>query len=231
MPLKQICCFRFPRPRILLAAALSSPELARVANSSESFIYQSVYLTARELFRDRAGRKAIVLVTDGQDSGLGLTWDTASMQPNATGSSLAFEDVARELAAAGIELYVISTQNRPRAMTTDWLAAHSNALLVSPQARRLGFPQYTLYLAEMVRQVGGKVYFLRELGGLAEVYHQIALALAAEYTLGYYPLEGVAKPGWRSLRVELRPEAAASHGLPAAPQIIHRTAYYVPASQ
>ena len=65
----------FSRDRNLLAAALASPELARVANSSQSFIYQAVYLTARELFRGRSGRKAIVLLTDGQDSGLGLTWD------------------------------------------------------------------------------------------------------------------------------------------------------------
>ena len=55
----------FSRDRGLLAAALGSPELARVANSSQSFIYQAVYLTARELFADRAGRKAIVLLTDG----------------------------------------------------------------------------------------------------------------------------------------------------------------------
>ena len=73
----------FSRDRNLLAAALASPELKRVADSSQSFIYQAVYLTAHELFRGRAGRKAIVLLTDGQDSGLGLTWDPASMQPQA----------------------------------------------------------------------------------------------------------------------------------------------------
>ena len=55
----------FSRDRGLLAVALGSPELARVADSSQSFIYQAVYLTARELFADRAGRKAIVLLTDG----------------------------------------------------------------------------------------------------------------------------------------------------------------------
>jgi hypothetical protein len=52
-----------------------------VENSSESNIYESVFLAARELFRGRTGRKAIVLLTDGQDSGLGLTWDASSAQP------------------------------------------------------------------------------------------------------------------------------------------------------
>jgi hypothetical protein len=80
-----------------------------------------------------------------------------------------------------------------------------------------------------VRQVGGGLYFLRELGGLASVYQQIALALRAEYTIGYYPVDGVSKPGWRSLRLELRPEAVASHQIPQGVRVTHRTAYYVPA--
>jgi VWFA-related protein len=218
----------FSRDRDLLAAALDSPELARVADSSQSLIYQALYLSARELFAGRSGRKAIVLVTDGQDSGLGLTWNPASMQPGTeAGSPLAFEDVAREIAAEGIELDVISTESRPHAMTDAWLAGHQHDSLVTPAARSLGIPQYTLYLAELVRQVGGALYFLREIGGLAEVYHRIALKLGAEYTLGYYPAAGIARPGWRALDVELRLGAA---DVPSGAQVIHRAAYYVPAS-
>jgi Ca-activated chloride channel homolog len=217
----------FSRDRALLAAALASPELARVADSSQSFIYQALYLTARQLFADRTGRKAIVLLTDGQDSGLGLTWDPATMRarPDAA-NMLAFDDVTRELAASGIELHVISTENRPRAMSDAWLAAHRGQTLVTPAARELGMPDYTLYLAELVRQAGGRLYFLRELASLAEAYHRIALTLAAEYTLGYYPAAGIARSGWRALGVELRPGA----GIPAGAQITHRTAYYVPVS-
>jgi len=65
----------FSTNRSLLDRAIDSKYLARVENSSESKIYESVYYTARELFYGRTGRKAIVLITDGQDSGLGLTWN------------------------------------------------------------------------------------------------------------------------------------------------------------
>ena len=61
----------FSRDRILLAAALASPAAQPRGRSSQSLIYQAVYLTAHELFPGRSGRKAIVLLTDGQDSGLG----------------------------------------------------------------------------------------------------------------------------------------------------------------
>ena len=217
----------FSRDRGLLAAAFASPELARVADSSQSFIYQAVYLTARELFADRSGRKAIVLLTDGQDSGLGLTWEPATMQPRpGAANMLAFTDVARELAFQGIELYVVSTENRPRAMTDAWLVAHRQELLVTPAARKLDMPHYTLYLAELVREVGGNLYFLRELGSLGEIYHRIALTLGAEYVLGYYSTSGSAQPGWRSLEVELLPGGQ----VPAGARVAHRAAYYVPAS-
>ena len=218
----------FSRDRELLSAALASSVLSRVADSSQSFIYQAVYLAARELFSGRSGRKAIVLVTDGQDSGLGLSWDPRSMQPRPqTPSALAFEDVARALGAEGIELYIISTGSRPKEMTEAWLrAAHGQSLLTS-EARRLEIPLYTLYLAELVRQVGGGLYFLREMSSLAEVYHRIALELGAQYTLGYYPSAGIAQPGWRTLRVALYPEALAA--LPGA-RLAFRDTYYVPAT-
>jgi Ca-activated chloride channel family protein len=218
----------FSRDRALLAGALASPTLKVVANSSQSFIYQAVYLTAHELFRGRAGRKAIVLLTDGQDSGLGLTWDPGSMRARPGAASLlAFDDVARELASQGIALYVISTEGRPRAMTDAWLAEHQREPLVTPAARRAGTPLYSLYLAEMVRQAGGGIYFLREMGDLAEVYRRIAQALGAEYTIGYYPTAGTAQPGWRQLDVELR---AGASNVPAGARVTHRAAYYVSAA-
>jgi len=219
----------FSRSRDLLTSALASPEINYVADTTQSLIYQAVYLTARELFPGRAGRKAIVLLTDGQDSGLGLSWDTQSMQPNpASPNALAFEDVARELGAQGIELYVISTENRPSAMTAAWLNAARGQSLITPDARRIGIPAYTAYLAEIVRQAGGELFFLHEMGSLAEIYHRIALGLSAEYTLGYYPTAGTARPGWRRVQVALHPaqEASAPGGINAT----CRDAYYVPAS-
>jgi Ca-activated chloride channel homolog len=218
----------FSPNRALLAEALASPMLRGVADSSQSFIYQAIYLTAHALFSGRTGRKAIVLLTDGEDSGLGLTWDPTSMnaRPGAT-SPLAFDDVARELSLQGVELYVISTEGRPKAMTDAWLAEHSREPLIDNDARRLGIPLGSLYLAEMVRQVGGGLYFLREIGGLAEVYRQIALALGAEYTFGYYPSNSAPGPRWSQIRVELRTGGSA---VPAGARVNHRAAYYVPAS-
>ncbi len=219
----------FSKNRGLLARAIDSQYLAKVENSSESRIYESVFLAARELFQGRTGRKALVLLTDGQDSGLGLTWDPRSALPNtgAGASRLAFDDVARELGADGIALFIVSTENRPRAMTPEWLEAHRGEMLVTAEARKENMPNYTLYLAELARRAGGQLYFLREVGNLNEIYRRIALAISAQYTLGFYPSEGTARPGWRSLRVDLASEPSS----PAGSKLTYRGSYYVSAFQ
>jgi Ca-activated chloride channel homolog len=215
----------FSKDRALLNRAIDSKYLASVENSSESRIYESLFLTARELFQGRTGRKAIVLLTDGQDSELGLTWDPASAHPSTgtAGSRLAFDDVAREFGSDGIALFIVSTENRPRGMTPEWLEAHRGEMLVTAEARKQGMPNYTLYLAELARRVGGQIYFLRETGNLSEIYRRIALAISAEYTLGFYPSAGTTKPGWRTLRVEM----SAAANAPPGSKLTYRGSYYV----
>ena len=194
-----------------------------------SNIYEAVYLAAKELFPGRTGRKAILLLTDGQDSGLGLTYDPASAapQPGRPADRLTFDDVARTLAAQDIQLFAVSTETRPKVMTQEWLEEHQVATLLSPNARVLEIPAYTLYLAELVRRAGGQLYFLRESATMADTFRKIAEKIRAEYTLGFYPAAGAdgenARPGWHSLRVEVP-------GDPGA-QVSHRAAYYVPATK
>jgi Ca-activated chloride channel family protein len=194
-----------------------------------SNIYEAVYLAANQLFFGRTGRKAILLLTDGQDSGLGLSYDpaTAAPQPGKPADRLTFDDVARTLAAQDIQLFAVSTQTRPKVMTPEWLEDHKVATLVSPNARTLDIPPYTLYLAELVRRAGGQLYFLRESATMAETFRKIAEKIRAEYSLGFYPAASTTgagtSPGWHSLRVEV-PGAAGA-------QVSNRSAYYVPATQ
>jgi VWFA-related protein len=219
----------FSKNRALMDRAIESQYLAKVENSSESRIYESVFLAARELFGGRTGRKAIALLTDGQDSSLGLSWDPRSALPGtgAASSHVAFDDVARELGADGIALFIVSTENRPRGMTPEWLEAHRNEILVTAEARKQNFPNYTIYLAELARRAGGQLYFLREIGNLSEIYRRIALAIGAQYMLGFYPSAGTAHPGWRALRVDL----AAGTNVPSGSQLTYRGSYYVSAFQ
>ncbi|HTU35520.1 MAG TPA: VWA domain-containing protein [Candidatus Acidoferrum sp.] len=191
-----------------------------------SNIYEAVYLTALELFRGRTGRKAIVLLTDGQDSGMGLTLDPESEHPRPTDpNKLTWDDLVQLLASEDIQVFAVSTQNRPRIMSAQWLDDHRDKTLISPNALTVGVPAYTAFLAEVVRQAGGQLYFLNEAPTLADTFRQIAEKIRAEYTLGYYPQPGAGatgRSGWHRLRVEL----------PTDPNVTisNRAAYYVSSS-
>jgi VWFA-related protein len=190
-----------------------------------SNIYQSIFLVAHELFAGRTGRKAIVLLTDGQDSGLGLTLDpvTASPRPGSPNNRLTFDDVARSLAAQDIQAFAVSTQSRPKGMTPTWLAAHSAQTLLTGDARDLKIPAYTLYLADLVRRAGGQLYFLREADTLTDTFREIARRVRAEYTLGFAPPQNSAtRPTWHSLRVEVVGHAGVN--------VVTRPGYYARAT-
>lgn len=214
----------FTTDRKQLTQAIDALELARGPTTRRgSHIYEAVYLAAA-LFGDSpaTGRRTLVLLTDGQDSHLGLSWNPDSASPRSSAHDhLTFEDVCRRLTSAGVEVQVISVLPRPRALTPEWFAARRASSLISVETRHAGIPHYTAYLAELVRRVGGQLHFLAEAVTLGDVYRQIADSLRTQYTLGYYPAAGLQKPGWRTIRVEVRnyPEA----------QLTHRAGYYVPA--
>jgi VWFA-related protein len=221
----------FSDVRVMIRRAVARVNVSDLlADTGGSNIYEAVYLAATRLFPGRTGRKAIVLLTDGEDSGLGLTFDPASAAPvpGQPENRLTFDDVARALASQDIQIFAVSTENRPRVMTADWLEQHEVASLIGPDARTLGIPPYTLYLAELVRRAGGQLYFLREAETMADTFRQIASRIRAEYTVGFYPAHDApsaassadASSGWHSLRVEVVDQPGA--------QIFHRAAYYVP---
>jgi len=218
----------FSRDRDLLESAISRVDVrALFGDTGGSNIYETLYLTAEKLFRGRTGRNAILLLTDGEDSGLGLSLDKPTRAPpNENPPKIAFDDVTRALAEDGIEVFAVETQNRPQIMTEAWLDAHQNVSLLTETNREKGIPAYTLFLAELIRRAGGGLYFLRETQSESDAFARIANNIRNEYTLGFYPAgESAARPGWHSLRVEVA-DAKAS----GTYRVVNRPAYYVPAA-
>ena len=217
----------FSRDRNLLNKALTSPELAEVANSSESFIYQATYLSAVRLLSGRAGRKAIVLLTDGQDSELGLSWDPASMLPRTPSDNrLTFQDVAQGIAARGIELYVISTEPRPRAMTDDWLSGHrAAAALDRCRAELRNCPVHALFGRACEADRRPALFPARNREPRRNLSHHCPEAGSGIYA-GLLPIGRNCETGVARIKAEA---AGRSRAVPAGSQMNYRTAYYVPA--
>src|SRR6202041_3495046 len=99
-----------------------------------------------ELFAGHTGRKAILLLTDGQDSGLSLTLDpeSAAPAPGEAANRLTFDDVGRKHGAEDIQIFAVSTETPPKVIAAEWLGTHADSTLITTQARRLGIPAYPL---------------------------------------------------------------------------------------
>jgi VWFA-related protein len=216
----------FTSVRELLRRAVGRIDVRQLlGDTGGSNIYQSTYLTAAKLFAGRTGRKGIVLLTDGEDSGLGLSLNPTSTAPRSPRDNrLTFDDLARLLAAEDIQVFAVSTENRPKILTVAWFDAHRGQTLIAEDMREEGIPAYTLFLAEIARRSGGELYFLHETSTMAETFRRIAQRIGVEYTLGFVPNSphaGAPPSGWHALKVEV-PD------LPGV-SVDYRGSYYIPA--
>ena len=59
-------------------------------------------------------------------------------------------------------------------------------------------------LSEISKETGGRSYFIDEISGLDAIYDEIERELRAQYLLGFYPPQSVARgSGWREIRVRV----------------------------
>jgi Ca-activated chloride channel family protein len=126
-------------------------------------LYNGLYLTLREMVKDRAGRTemrrgAIVVLSDGDD----------------TASLLGFEEVMELAKQAGIAIYTIALRE---------------PIDVSRQLTDRGrsVSQAEFAMRSLAQETGARSYFPADISELAGVYDSIAQELAHQYSIGYSP--------------------------------------------
>jgi len=122
-------------------------------------LYNAVYVALRAF--DKAGdgrvrRRAIVVLTDGED----------------TASVLTFDDLLAEAKSAGVTIYTIG------------LHADSPAVYAAQQARNY-FSTADFAMKQLARETGAKAFFPTGLSSLADAYAEIGRELATQYAIGY----------------------------------------------
>jgi len=155
------------------------------AAAGDTALYSAVYVTLHELTSTRqvateVRRRAVIVLTDGQD----------------TASPIQFDDLLDLARRAGIAIYPISILDESEV-----------AKLAGYGGRRFLYgPDYAL--KTLARDTGGQAFFPTELTDLDGVYKAVAQELSLQYAIGYVPTTGLADGGYRSLlvRVPTHPE-------------------------
>jgi Ca-activated chloride channel family protein len=170
--------------------------LARVAPGMFTRFNDAIVLTAGEQFQKSSARRAIIILTDGIDSGRGTS----------------FEAALKAALGAQAAIYVISNLEIERAEKQSWLAellAGTDAVVKFNQLRiddvRLGLEALDISerkLESLTSATGGKLYKPRSFNDLADTYAEVASELRHQYAVYYSPVNRARDGRFRRVRVE-----------------------------
>ena len=180
--------------------------LSRIEPGMFTRFNDALALAAREQFGDTKSRRAIIVLSDGIDSGRGAATLEAAVQA---------------LLRAQITVYVVSNTEISRATKRaelDSLTGGSDAAVRFNQLRiddlRTGLRVLDLSeqnLAQLTETTGGKLYKPQTFAGLESTYAEVAEELRHQYALYYTPLNKTRDGGFRRVRVEMTNPAYRGH--------------------
>jgi Ca-activated chloride channel family protein len=172
----------FTADRAALARALSSG----VNVSGGTSLYDSLYQALQKVQQGRYQKKAVLLVTDGED----------------TTSSTRFDRALQYIRESEMLVYSIGIRGAPGFdMGTDPLSGNSRS---SPLNHTTVDMQVLDRFAEAS---GGRAWEVSEAGfarNLEAVLATLAAELRSQYSIGYYPQRRVAGGTWHSVRMRMK---------------------------
>jgi VWFA-related protein len=147
-------------------------------------LYDAVMLASDELLKKQPGRKAIILLTDGVDTGSKVPLSTAieaAQRANTLVYGILFEDP--EMYGGGVSFGGMGRGRRPLPTTM----GHANGKKV---------------LDQISRETGGRMFQVSKKEPLTQVYNEIEQDLRHQYSLGYTPdTSSNARGGYRKIHL------------------------------
>lgn len=181
--------------------------LERIYAKERTFLYDALYVTFDDLLRDVEGKKAVILLTDGVD----------------TGSTMSESEVLDLAVRSEAIVYVASK------LKEYWAGAFS----IRNDYYRRGLPVPAVFtdsyildakrsLDRFADRTGGRVLEAEAFSNLTEVYSSVAEELRNQYYISYIPSNRAQDGSWRE--IEVRP-------LKSGVTLKTRAGYFAPGPQ
>jgi Ca-activated chloride channel family protein len=158
--------------------------LTFASSSGRTALYDAVYMGIQKLRQAHNRRKALLLVTDGEDNHSRYTAD----------------DVKELVKEADVQLFAIGIPGYPT------LKLGSSMI----DARKGSHYSGQDVLQELVDFTGGQVFFTRDVRKLDDICEKISENLRNEYVIGYVPTNTAKSGKWRKVQLKLRDVSHAS---------------------
>ena len=189
-------------------------------------LYEAVYRTVAERLRTVEGRKAIVILSDGQDVGSGVSADEAIGACSESDVSVygirypraadLRRDPSRDLPTAPRERS--DRFPRPRMPNVPGLPrvdAPPTSGAGDPAAWGRARRRLDPFMETVAARSGGTVYSASAISDIGALFEKVAEELRHVYVLGYAPSNPVSSGGYRAIDVSIpsQPELAVRHRL------------------
>ncbi|HUS11071.1 MAG TPA: VWA domain-containing protein [Pyrinomonadaceae bacterium] len=170
--------------------------LTRIVPGMFTRFNDALLLAAREQYGSSGSRRAVIVLTDGIDSGRGTT----------------LENAARALLEAQVTVYVVSNTEISRAAKLADLDSLTRGTDASQRFNKLqiddlkmglqALDQSEQMLAQLTEATGGRLYKPKNFDALEATYAEVAEELRHQYALYYTPQNKTRDGGFRRVRVE-----------------------------
>jgi Ca-activated chloride channel family protein len=170
--------------------------LTRISPGVFTRFNDALLLAAREQFGSTQSRRAVIVLTDGIDSGRGTT----------------LENAARALLEAQVTVYVVSNTEISRAEKLAALDELTKGTDASQRFNKLQIDDLRAglralddsenTLAQLTAATGGRLFKPRSFDALESTYAEVSEELRHQYALYYTPLNRTRDGGFRRVRVE-----------------------------
>jgi Ca-activated chloride channel family protein len=163
------------RARAITALA----EIVKPREVNGTRLYDALERALTREFKDVVGRRAVVVLTDGQDTSFFLEYDRD------------FKKVLKAARERRIPVYFVALENE------------ANAYVVLPTTRKY-LAAVRSNMEALSETSGGQVLFPKTLDDVMPLYEQIGRALGTSYSLGYIPSKAAPDRVFRRIDVKTR---------------------------
>jgi Ca-activated chloride channel family protein len=170
--------------------------LTRISPGMFTRFNDALLLAAREQFAATQSRRAVIVLTDGIDSGRGTTLETAAralLEAQVTVYVVSNTEISRAEKLAALDELTRGTESSQRfnKLQIDDLRAGLRALDESEES-----------MEQLTTATGGRLFKPRSFDALESTYAEVSEELRHQYALYYTPLNRARDGGFRRVRVE-----------------------------
>ncbi|HRV09121.1 MAG TPA: VWA domain-containing protein [Acidobacteriota bacterium] len=193
-PEDQVAVVSFNHQAKLLLDFTSDPDLVDLAlkkiyAKGNTVLYDALYVTFDDLLKGVNTKTAVILLTDGID----------------TGSMVSFQDVLQLTLQASSPIYVVSKVDEYRAEAIGLRRLLRSRNQIIPDTLEDAFIQERAEgLKRLADLTGGRYLSTRDFASLTDIYGQVAEELKHQYFMSYVPVNRERDGSWRSIEVKVR---------------------------